>query len=75
MSLRIQGGGNIVESFCPKISDILANSEILGTPFVLRAYIAGIFLPKNFGHIGKFGNIGPEIFAPLYYFQVDILIK
>ena len=27
--------------------------------------ITGIFLPKNFGHIGKFGNIGPEILPPL----------
>jgi hypothetical protein len=22
------------------------------------------FLPKNFGHIGKFGNIGPELLPP-----------
>ena len=36
---HLQGGGNIAESFCPKISDILANSALLGTPFVLGAYI------------------------------------
>jgi hypothetical protein len=41
---------------CPKISDIF------GTPFVL--YITEIFLPKNFGHIVKFGNIAPELFPP-----------
>ena len=28
--------------------------------------IAECFLPKNFGHIGKFGYIGPEILPPLY---------
>jgi hypothetical protein len=28
--------------------------------------ITGIFLPKNFEDIGKFGDIGPEILPPLY---------
>jgi hypothetical protein len=49
----LRRGPILPKVFCPKISDILANSAILGTPFVLRAYITGIF-------------IGPEILAPLY---------
>ena len=59
--MLITGGAILPKVFCPKISDILANSAILGTPFVLGAYITIIFLPTNFGHIG---NIGPEILAP-----------
>jgi hypothetical protein len=46
-----KAGGNIAKSFLPKISAILAHSAIFGL-FVLRAYIAGFFSPKNFGDIG-----------------------
>ena len=62
-----QGGqtANIAESFCEKIPAILAHSAILGTPFVLRAYIAGSFLPNCIGFLpknfGKFGDIGPPV--------------
>ena len=32
------------------------------------------FSPKNFGHIGKFGNIGPELLPPPMYW-LYILFK
>ena len=67
-----QGGqtANIAESFCEKIPAILAHSAILGTPFVLRAYIAGSFFPKfgrffakKFRQIRRYwaGDIAPPL--------------
>jgi hypothetical protein len=56
------GGAILPKVFCQKISAILGHSAILGPPFVLRAYIAGSFLPNCVGVLPKkFGDIAPPV--------------